>query len=678
MCNVHGYLRYLNKLLAGRNTEPTSSKGCRHTETRMFYKYLRHLYLLLAVLVAFSLSGCAGESRFSQTGNSNESVAGQNSDGTDDPDLSLESTEPQGSLDQELAALRQTGMWENDTSPVTRRDLENSSFTFPVVLNKQVEMYLNLFQTRQRDIFTTWLSRSSVYLPMMKRELKSAGLPEELVYLSMIESGYNQRACSPANAVGLWQFMDGTGRQFNLDVNKYVDERRDAEKSTKAAVAFLSELYKEFGDWHLAVAAYNAGPGKIRKGLEKYNVSNFWALAREDYLALETKRYVPKLLAAIIIAKNPEKFGFSGIPQIRPLEYATLKVPPGLSLDALALVCNTSVKEIKFLNQELRQGKTPPSYSDYEVKIPVGAQEVASKNISRLHSVVTTGFKSHRVKRGETLSMICSTYGISRIALLKVNNLHNKKLARGQYLRIPYNVVSYQLLPEGSRMALAGNKSNLIVHRVKVGESISQIATRYNVSPKMVVAWNNLGSANTISAGQQLAIYPENRSIVTVPGDLMASAENDTASAVISSRNVPKTKVVSTDKKKLTRSLATTAPVRKTKTVIIASNKKTSVKIAQLDTAKTISAPVVEKRKTVIAAASQPQPAKTAMNAKQKKIIASTTKQGKSYSLYKVKEGDTLWTISQKFNTSSLMIKQWNNMKTNILRPGSQLKMKNV
>jgi membrane-bound lytic murein transglycosylase D len=645
----------------------------------MFYKYLRHLYLLLAVLVAFSLSGCAGESRFSQTGNSNESVASQNTDGTDDPDLSLESSEPQGSLDQELAALRQTGMWENDTSPVTRRDLENSSFTFPVVLNKQVEMYLNLFQTRQRDIFATWLSRSSVYLPLMKKELKNAGLPEELVYLSMIESGYNQRACSPANAVGLWQFMDGTGRQFNLDVNDYVDERRDAEKSTKAAVAFLSELYKEFGDWHLAVAAYNAGPGKIRKGLEKYNVSNFWALAREDYLALETKRYVPKLLAAIIIAKNPEKFGFSGIPQIRPLEYATLKVPPGLSLDALALVCNTSVKEIKFLNQELRQGKTPPSYSDYEVKIPVAAQKVASKNITRLHSVVTTGFKSHRIKRGETLSTICSTYGISKIALLKVNNLHNKKLARGQYLRIPYNVVSYQLLPAGSRMALAGNKSNLIVHRVKAGESISQIATRYNVSPKMVVAWNNLGSANTISAGQQLAVYPENRSIVTVPGELMASAENDNdnASAVISSRNAQKTKVVATEKKKVVRSLATTTPASKTKTLIVTSNKKTSVKIARLDTAKTISAPIIEKRKSSIVTASRP-PAKTSVIAKQKKIIASAARQGKSYSWYKVKEGDTLWTISQKFNTSSLMIKQWNNMKTNILRPGSQLKMKNV
>ncbi len=442
----------------------------------MFYKHLDQLCLLFVVFLAISLTGCAGESRFNPFSDTSavHSADGQDADDGEDPDLSLEDAEPQGSLEQELTALRQTGMWDSETSPVTRRDRENSIDTFPLVMNKQVEMYLNLFQTRHRKIYETWLSRASMYLPLMEKELKYAGLPKELVYLSMIESGYNQRACSPANAVGLWQFIDGTARQYNLDINKYVDERRDAEKSTKAAVAFLSELYKEFGDWHLAVAAYNAGPGKIGKGLEKYNVSNFWELAREDYLALETKRYVPKLIAAIIIAKNPEKYGFSNVQKNRPLQYATLNVPPGLSLDALAVACNSSVKEIKFLNQELKQGKTPPNRPGYEAKIPVSSQEIASKNLSRMHSVVTTGFKSHRVKRGETLSTICRNYGINKTTLLKVNNLRSSKLSRGQYLRIPYNMVSYQVLPEGSKMALAADKGNLILHRVKSGRKYFQ------------------------------------------------------------------------------------------------------------------------------------------------------------------------------------------------------------
>lgn len=650
----------------------------------MFYEHSRHLHLILAILVAVFLSGCAGENRLSQTGNSYGTAESQDSEEADDPDLSLESAEPQGSLDQELAALRQTGMWDSNTSPVIRRDIENSAYTFPVVLNKQVQMYLDLFQTRQRGIFTSWLSRASIYLPLMKKELKNAGLPEELVYLSMIESGYNQRACSPANAVGLWQFMHGTGRQYNLDVNTYVDERRDAEKSTKAAVAFLADLYKEFGDWHLAVAAYNGGPGKIRKGLEKYSVTSFWELAREDYLALETKRYVPKLIAAIIIAKNPEKFGFSNTPQMRPLQYATLKTPPGLSLDALALVCNTSVKEIKFLNQELRQGKTPPNRPDYEVKIPVTAREVASKNISRLHSVVTTGFKSHRIKRGETLSSICRTYGINKTTLLKVNNLRSQKLSRGQYLRIPYNVASYQLLPAGSKMALAGNKSNLILHRIKAGESISQIATRYAVSAKEIVAWNNLGSAHKISVGQQLALYPGNKTILTVPGELMAGTANDDAAVIASSGNdsLKKARVLTADKKKVSRSLAA-VPTDRTKasTLVVTSKKKNTVKIAQLDTVKTISTPAVQKRKSTssaIATRTAPEKSAVTLTPRKKKTVGGNTPEGDRYSWYKVKQGDTLWTISQKFNTSSLLIKEWNNLKTNVIHPGSQLKVKNA
>jgi len=627
---------------------------------RMFYKHLRHLHLLLALLALLSLTGCAGETRYGQISDASNPADSGDSQSTDDPDLSLESAEPQGSLDQELAALSQTGMWDGDTSPVTKRDLENATLTFPVVLNNQVQMYLNLFQTKQRGIFTNWLSRSAIYLPLMKKELKNAGLPEGLVYLSMIESGYNQRACSSANAVGLWQFMDATGREHDLDINKYVDERRDAEKSTKAAVAFLSELYAEFGDWHLAVAAYNAGPGKIRKGLEKYNVSNFWALAREDYLALETKRYVPKLIAAIILAKNPEKYGFTNTELLRPLEYATLKVPPGMSLDALALVSNASVKEIKFLNQELREGKTPPNQPNYEAKIPVASQEIASKNISRLHSVVSTGYKSHRIKRGESLATVCRMYGINTTTLLKVNNLRNQRLARGQYLRIPYNTVSYQLLPEGSRMAEIGNKSNLVLHRIKTGENILQIAKKYNVSPEMVVAWNNLGSAHKIRVGQQIALYPDNKAIMTVSETLVASAEETDVPALTTSPRVD---------------------VRKTPRILAASKKKPSgASLAQSTRIRTIPALTIQKKRSIASDASRPSTAKanTALIAEKKKLRYTVASNDKNFKVYKVQDGDTLWTISKKFKTSLVLIKQWNNMKTDLIQPGSQLKLKNA
>ncbi len=648
----------------------------------MFYKHLDQLCLLCAILLTVSLTGCAGENRYSPFSDAStaHSTDGQDAAGGEDPDLSLEDAEAQGSLEQELAALRQTGMWDGDTSPVTRRDKENSIDTFPLVMNKQVEMYLNLFQTRHRKIYETWLSRASIYLPLMEKELKYAGLPKELVYLSMIESGYNQRACSPANAVGLWQFIDGTARQYDLDINKYLDERRDAEKSTKAAVAFLSELYKEFGDWHLAVAAYNAGPGKISKGLDKYNVSNFWELAREDYLALETKRYVPKLIAAIIIAKNPEKYGFSNVQKSRPLQYATLKVPPGLSLDALAVACNSSVKEIKFLNQELRQGKTPPNRSGYEAKIPIASQEIASKNISRLHSVVTTGFKSHRVKRGETLSTICRDYGINKTTLLKVNNLRSGKLARGQYIRIPYNMVSYQVLPEGGKMALSAGNSNLVLHRVKAGENISRIASKYNVSPEMIVAWNNLGSVHRISAGQQLALYPEERTIVTTPGEMIAFSDDEMEKGngpIQQSSRLAAVRTLSADRKKITRK-PSDKTVASTKALAVKSPKQTvaRVRIAGLDTSsKTISAQTIRKQ---YSSASSAQLKSATANSGKKIKAPSNAAPASSYSFYKVKNGDTLWTISKKFKVSSVMIKEWNNLKNDVIHPGSQLKLKKV
>ena len=269
-----------------------------------------------------------------------------------DPELLLVEAEPEQCLTEELEALRRTGTWQPQNDLAFKDQIEETSYDFPIVINKQVEAYLDIFQNRQSKTFKRWLARSGKYLPMFQKELRDAGLPEDLAYLAMIESGFNQRAYSRAKAVGLWQFIKGTGKQYNLRIDRYVDERRHAEKSTKAAVAFLSDLYAEFGDWHLAVAGYNAGAGKIRRGLKRYKADDFWSLAQHRYLRLETKRYVPKLIAAILISKNPEQYGFTDINYEAPLAYETLRVGPGLSLDAVGLICNTNSKQIKQLNQE--------------------------------------------------------------------------------------------------------------------------------------------------------------------------------------------------------------------------------------------------------------------------------------------------------------------------------------
>ncbi len=435
-----------------------------------------------------------------------------------DPELLLVETESEQCLTEELELLKQTGTWQPGAELQSfNSPAKEISYDFPVVINKQVEAYLDIFQNRQNKTFRRWLVRSGKYLPMFQKELRDAGLPEDLAYLAMIESGFNQRAYSRAKAVGLWQFMKGTGKDYNLKINNYVDERRHAEKSTKAAIGFLSDLYAEFGDWHLAVAAYNAGGGKIRRGLKRYKADNFWSLAQHRYLHLETKRYVPKLIAAIIIAKNPEQYGFTNLEYETAIEYETLRVGPGLSLDAVALICNSSSKQIKQLNQELKTGKTPLNKRHYDVQIPLGSGELAKANLPRLNSVVSTGYKTHVIRKGDNLSSICRRYNINKTTLLKINNLRSNKLIAGNHLRIPYSTTRYRLLAAGNNGQIASN--DLILHTIKPGETISRIADAYNVPADLIVTWNGLKSVHKIRAGQQLALYIEGA------GNSVAAAE---------------------------------------------------------------------------------------------------------------------------------------------------------
>ena len=462
-------------------------------------------FSLIATL--FLLSSCVGNKTTSLYSLPSGELASPVSSLSTDPELLLVEAEPEQCLTEELETLRRTGTWQPQNDLAFKDQIEETSYDFPIVINKQVEAYLDIFQNRQNKTFRRWLARSGKYLPMFLKELRDAGLPEDLAYLAMIESGFNQRAYSRAKAVGLWQFIKGTGKQYNLRIDRYVDERRHAEKSTKAAVAFLSDLYAEFGDWHLAVAGYNAGAGKIRRGLKRYKTDDFWSLAQHRYLRLETKRYVPKLIAAILISKNPEQYGFTDINYEAPLAYETLRVGPGLSLDAVGLICNTNSKQIKQLNQELKTGRTPLNKSHYEVQIPIGSSELAASNLPRLHSVVSTGYKTHVIRKGDTLSKICKRYNINKTTLLKINSLRSSKLIAGNHLRIPYSSTRYRLLAKGSEGNIATN--DLILHTIKPGETISKIAGSYNVPADLIVTWNGLKSIHKIRAGQQLALYIE-------------------------------------------------------------------------------------------------------------------------------------------------------------------------
>ena len=352
------------------------------------------------------------------------------------------------------------------------------------------------------------------------------------------ESGRGTRAAGP------WQFIRSTGRHYGLRVNSHEDERRDPTKATLAAIDFLGDLYKEFNDWHLAVAAYNAGGGKIRKGLRRYKVDNFWDLAQHRYLRSETKLYVPKLIAAIIIAKNPEKYGFTDLNYQEPLEYEVVNVPRWTSLRSVAVACKADYNELRALNRQLRKRITPPGTASYPLKVPVGKKELVAKNLKKVYPVVTTKYKTHTVRPNDSLSKICKMYNIKKLTLLKTNKLQSAKLNKGQRLRIPYQSTDYVLWDKESNPPVAIADSDLILHKIKSGETVSIIAKRYGVPQHMIAIWNNLDDLGRIRAGQQLAIYLEDASFAKKEQERLARLAKSATPPPSASNKIPDGKVV--------------------------------------------------------------------------------------------------------------------------------------
>jgi len=315
---------------------------------------------------------------------------------------------------------------------------KDPDFDIPIVINGKVEQFLQYFQTNIRERFGIWLSRSEKYIPFMRNLLREHGLPEDLVYLSLIESGFNPYAYSRAKAVGLWQFISLTGKRYGLRVDWWVDERRDPEKSTVAAAKYLKDLYDMFECWYLAAAGYNAGEYKIIKAMKRYQTEDFWKLTQYRYLKNETKNYVPQMIAATLIAKDPEKYGFTGIEYEEPLQYEKVNVPQLTALSLVARACEIPLDEIKGLNPEIRRGVTPPDEPEYEIKIPFGKKDLFQENFERLQPLEKFQFKKHLVKKGETLKGIARTYRVDIEPLLEINRLNRKsKLSKGTTLLIP-------------------------------------------------------------------------------------------------------------------------------------------------------------------------------------------------------------------------------------------------
>jgi membrane-bound lytic murein transglycosylase D len=326
--------------------------------------------------------------------------------------------------------------------------LPNLDFDYPVVINGDVIKWIQYFQTRGRKAFVTWLRRAEDIIPQSVPVLEKYGLPKDLIYLAMIESGFNNRALSSARAAGTWQFMRATGRSFGLKQNDYVDERRDPEKSTVAAARYLTYLYTLFGDWHLAAASYNAGEGRVARSMRGQKESSFFALSAARRLPNETRNYVPKLIAAMIISKNPSRFGFEVSEGSRAVRTRSLALEKSIRLPDLAAAIEVDQKVLENLNPELRLGITPPgsAAAPYLLRVPESSYATAIAAVDNLPQAPRTFYVAARVKKRESVSQFAGRYGITLATLLKANPgiRPNARLSKGQSLKIPVALGSGQ------------------------------------------------------------------------------------------------------------------------------------------------------------------------------------------------------------------------------------------
>jgi len=361
----------------------------------------------------------------------------------------------------------------------------------PVIVNPAVERNIHYFQNVIHDRFQEWLTRFYPYRPLIKQIFVEFGLPQELVYLSLVESGFNPRAYSRAHASGPWQFIKSTGRIYGLTVNWYVDERRDPIKSTVAAARHLRDLYDLFGSWPLALASYNAGPGKISRAIAKTGSRDFWTIARTRYIRRETKQYVPRFMAAMIIATRPSLFGFHA--DFQPVhEYEEIHLKRSIHLRSVSREAELSFEELRRLNPELRRNVIPSDQDGYFLKVPVGTSGRVEQVKGRFKTWTQRPSQRtwYRVRWGDSLSVIAHRFGTSVRQLKRLNGLSGNVIRVGQRLRVNRAVTK------------AGE---LTWYRVRWGDSLSVIAHRFGTSVRQLKRLNGL-SGNVIRVGQRLRV----------------------------------------------------------------------------------------------------------------------------------------------------------------------------
>lgn len=550
-----------------------------------------------------------------------------------------------------------------EKDPLHLEKIDPKEFDIPITVNDMVKGWMEYFLGRGRKYYARYLERSTHWVPMMHAQIDARGMPRDLIYLSMIESGFSPGAYSYASAVGLWQFMSGTGRQYGLRIDWWADERRDPEKATKAALDYLAYLNRMFeGDWYLSWASYNGGEGRVMNATKRLGTKDFWKIVAADTLHPETENYVPKLIAAAIIGKHPERYGFVGIKYQSAWTFDKVEVPGSTGIDVLARCAGISVDDFVEYNPAVRRWALPPDPEVQTIRIPAGKAVAFKDAFAKVPPAERVSFQRHVVRRGESLSTIAKKYGVTVEELVRINRLSSSsRVSTGMELVVPVRPGATAEAPEVKPPSTSGGSSStnggststpkpaattpttttrVTTYTVARGDTLAAIAARYGTTVANLKAWNDISNENAIYAGQKLTVK--------------ATTSSSTSSGSSGSSG-------------------TTAPAATPTTYTVRSGDtlsgiaaKFGLSVDQLKAWNNLSGSTIVVGRSLVV--------------KGGKVSTAPTSTGTSSSsktiTYVVRRGDTLGSIADRYDCTVAELKSWNGLSGSTIYPGQKLKIK--